>query len=111
MSGNPLHTLFLGARLGAYLCFLSPSTFTGFKNSLGLCRVPRARTNMRSGKGIPKTWATELRVTVKTVAPRRSGLISKEMTHGPAHGHTAFALTLLDEFKKRETPWPPEDDG
>jgi hypothetical protein len=48
--------------------------------------------------------ATKLGVRVESVAPRRSGLISKGMIYSPAHGDTAFTVPLFDEFLKRVLP-------
>lgn len=45
--------------------------------------------------------AAELGVRVESVAPRRSGLISKGMLYSPAHGYTAFTVPLFDEFLRR----------
>lgn len=45
--------------------------------------------------------ASELGVKVESVAPRRSGLISKGMVYSPAHGDTAFTVPLFDEFMLR----------
>ena len=45
--------------------------------------------------------ATELGVKVESVAPRRSGLITKGMIYSPAHGDTAFTVPLFDDFMKR----------
>lgn len=45
--------------------------------------------------------AAELGVRVETVAPRRSGLITKGMIYSPAHGDTAFTVPLFDEFLRR----------
>lgn len=45
--------------------------------------------------------ATQLGVKVESVAPRRSGLITKGMIYSPAHGDTAFTVPLFDEFLLR----------
>lgn len=45
--------------------------------------------------------AAALGVKVESVAPRRSGLISKGMIYSPAHGDTAFTVPLFGEFMKR----------
>ncbi len=45
--------------------------------------------------------AAELGVQVNSVAPRRSGLISKGVIYSPAHGETAFTVPLFDNFLKR----------
>jgi hypothetical protein len=45
--------------------------------------------------------ATELGVKVESVAPRRSGLITKGMIYSPAHGDTAFTVPLFHEFLLR----------
>ena len=50
--------------------------------------------------------ATRLGVRVESVAPRRSGLITKGMIFSPAHGDTAFTVPLFDEFLKRVLPGP-----
>lgn len=48
--------------------------------------------------------AAELGVRVESVAPRRSGLITKGMIYSPAHGDTAFTVPLFDEFLRRVMP-------
>jgi hypothetical protein len=45
--------------------------------------------------------ASHLQVKVESVAPRRSGLISKGMIYSPAHGDTAFTVPLFDQFMLR----------
>ncbi len=45
--------------------------------------------------------ASTLGVRVESVAPRRSGLISKGMIYSPAHGDTAFTVPLFDQFLRR----------
>ncbi len=45
-----------------------------------------------------------LGVRSESVAPLRSGLISKGMIYSPQHGDTAFTVPLFDEFMKREIP-------
>jgi AAA ATPase domain len=50
--------------------------------------------------------AARLGVRVESVAPRRSGLISKGMVYSPAHGDTAFTVPLFDEFLRRAMPEP-----
>lgn len=45
--------------------------------------------------------AARLDVKVESVAPRRSGLITKGMIYSPAHGDTAFSVPLFDEFLLR----------
>ena len=50
-----------------------------------------------------------LGVRVETVAPRRSGLITKGMIFSPAHGDTAFTVPLFDEYLSRVMPdWSPK---
>jgi AAA ATPase-like protein len=46
--------------------------------------------------------AQQMGVRVETVAPRRSGLITKGMIYSPAHGDTAFTVPLFDEFLRRQ---------
>lgn len=46
--------------------------------------------------------ASQLNVRVESVAPRRSGLITKGMIYSPAHGDTAFTVPLFDEFLRRQ---------
>lgn len=48
--------------------------------------------------------ATELGVKVESVAPRRSGLITKGMIYSPAHGDTAFTVPLFDDYLVRTLP-------
>lgn len=45
-----------------------------------------------------------LGVRVESVAPRRSGLITKGMIYSPAHGDTAFTVPLFDDFLRRTMP-------
>ncbi len=56
------------------------------------------------GKGPHRSGdiAAQLGVRVETVAPRRSGLITKGMIYSPAHGDTAFTVPLFDEFLRRQ---------
>ena len=42
--------------------------------------------------------ATELGVTVESVAPVRSSLIKKGMVYSPAHGDTAFTVPMFNEY-------------
>ncbi|GAA1701566.1 ATP-binding protein [Microbacterium sediminicola] len=55
------------------------------------------------GKGPHRSGdiAAKLGVKVESVAPRRSGLISKGMIYSPAHGDTAFTVPLFDAFMMR----------
>lgn len=46
--------------------------------------------------------ARKLDVPVERVAPRRAELIRKGMVYSPAHGDTAFAVPMFDEFLRRE---------
>lgn len=46
--------------------------------------------------------AHQLGVRVESVAPRRSGLITKGMIYSPAHGDTAFTVPLFDDFLRRQ---------
>lgn len=46
--------------------------------------------------------AQQLNVRVESVAPRRSGLITKGMIYSPAHGDTAFTVPLFDDFLRRQ---------
>lgn len=48
--------------------------------------------------------AAQIGVRVESVAPRRSGLISKGMVYSPSHGDTAFTVPLFDEFLRRQMP-------
>ncbi len=48
--------------------------------------------------------ATELGLSVQSVAPIRDSLIKKGMIYSPAHGETAFTVPLFDEFMKRTMP-------
>lgn len=48
--------------------------------------------------------AAKLGVKVESVAPRRSGLITKGMIYSPAHGDTAFTVPLFNEFLLRSMP-------
>jgi hypothetical protein len=42
--------------------------------------------------------ATELGVSVESVAPLRSSLIKKGMIYSPAHGDTAFTVPMFNEY-------------
>jgi hypothetical protein len=48
--------------------------------------------------------AAVLGVSSESVAPLRSGLISKGMIYSPQHGDTAFTVPLFDQFMKRTMP-------
>jgi hypothetical protein len=48
--------------------------------------------------------ASVLGVSSESVAPLRSGLISKGMIYSPQHGDTAFTVPLFDQFLKRIMP-------
>jgi len=48
--------------------------------------------------------AAVLGVKVESVAPRRSGLITKGMIYSPAHGDTAFTVPLFDDYLVRTLP-------
>jgi hypothetical protein len=76
--------------------------------------TPRERDYLRAmadlGPGPHRSGdiAERLRVSVQTVGPLRSGLISKGMIYSPAHGDTAFTVPLFDEFLRRIMPeWMP----
>lgn len=64
----------------------------------------RAMAALGSGPHRSGDIATTLGVRVETVAPRRSGLITKGMIYSPAHGDTAFTVPLFDEFLRRTLP-------
>lgn len=55
------------------------------------------------GKGPHRSGdiAAHLGVKVESVAPRRSGLITKGMIYSPAHGDTAFTVPLFHDFMMR----------
>lgn len=48
--------------------------------------------------------ATELGVSVESIAPVRSSLIKKGMIFSPAHGDTAFTVPLFNEYLDRVAP-------
>ena len=66
----------------------------------------RAMAELGPGPHRSGDIAAQLGVRVESVAPRRSGLISKGMVYSPAHGDTAFTVPLFDEFLLREIPDP-----
>ncbi len=66
----------------------------------------RAMAELGPGPHRSGDIATQLGVKVESVAPRRSGLISKGMIYSPAHGDTAFTVPLFDEFLRRVMPEP-----
>lgn len=72
--------------------------------------TPREKEYLRSmadiGEGPHRSGdiAARLGVKVESVAPRRSGLISKGMIYSPAHGDTAFTVPLFDAFLRRTMP-------
>jgi hypothetical protein len=66
----------------------------------------RAMAELGPGPHRSGDIAAQLGVRVESVAPRRSGLISKGMVYSPAHGDTAFTVPLFDEFLLREIPEP-----
>ncbi|MEJ7766089.1 MAG: hypothetical protein WKF86_11385, partial [Acidimicrobiales bacterium] len=61
----------------------------------------RAMAELGPGPHRSGDIATQLGVRVESVAPRRSGLISKGMVYSPAHGDTAFTVPLFDDFLRR----------
>jgi hypothetical protein len=66
----------------------------------------RAMAELGPGPHRSGDIAARLGVRVESVAPRRSGLISKGMLYSPAHGDTAFTVPLFDEFLRRVMPEP-----
>lgn len=58
----------------------------------------KAMADLGAGPQRSGDIAAQLGVRVETVAPRRSGLITKGMIYSPAHGDTAFTVPLFDEF-------------
>ncbi len=62
----------------------------------------RAMAELGPGPHRSGDIASQLGVRVESVAPRRSGLISKGMVYSPAHGDTAFTVPLFDDFLRRE---------
>ena len=72
--------------------------------------TPKEREYLRAmaelGRGPHRSGdiAAKLGVRIESVAPRRSGLISKGMIYSPAHGDTAFSVPLIDEFLRRSMP-------
>jgi hypothetical protein len=66
----------------------------------------RAMAELGPGPHRSGDIAGQLGVKVESVAPRRSGLISKGMVYSPAHGDTAFTVPLFDQFLRRLMPEP-----
>jgi hypothetical protein len=66
----------------------------------------RAMAELGPGPHRSGDIAGQLGVRVESVAPRRSGLISKGMVYSPAHGDTAFTVPLFDQFLRRVMPEP-----
>lgn len=64
----------------------------------------RAMAAMGPGPHRSGDIAAKLGVKVESVAPRRSGLISKGMIYSPSYGDTAFTVPLFDEFLRRVMP-------
>jgi AAA ATPase domain len=64
----------------------------------------RAMAELGPGPHRSGDIAAALGVRVESVAPRRSGLISKGMIFSPAHGDTAFTVPLFDDFLRRTMP-------
>ena len=64
----------------------------------------RAMAELGPGPHRSGDIAGALSVRVESVAPRRSGLISKGMIYSPAHGDTAFTVPLFDDFLRRTVP-------
>jgi hypothetical protein len=62
----------------------------------------KAMADLGAGPHRSGDIAHELGVRVESVAPRRSGLITKGMIYSPAHGDTAFTVPLFDEFLRRQ---------
>jgi len=61
----------------------------------------RAMADLGPGPHRSGDIASKLGVRVESVAPRRSGLITKGMIYSPAHGDTAFTVPLFDESMVR----------
>ena len=61
----------------------------------------RAMAELGPGPHRSGDIAAQLGVRTESVAPRRSGLISKGMIYSPAHGDTAFTVPLFDDFLRR----------
>ncbi len=64
----------------------------------------RAMADLGQGPHRSGDIAARLGVRVESVAPRRSGLITKGMIYSPAHGDTAFTVPLFDAYLKRAMP-------
>ncbi|MBA3286520.1 MAG: hypothetical protein H0U21_00660 [Acidimicrobiia bacterium] len=67
-------------------------------------RYLRAMAELGPGPHRSGDIAAQLGVRVESVAPRRSGLITKGMVYSPAYGDTAFTVPLFDEFLRRRMP-------
>lgn len=63
----------------------------------------RAMAELGPGPHRSGDIAQQLGVRVESVAPRRSGLITKGMIYSPAHGDTAFTVPLFDDFLRRQS--------
>ena len=64
----------------------------------------RAMAALGSGPHRSGDIASKLGVSVESMGPRRSELISKGMIYSPAHGDTAFTVPLFDEYLRRTMP-------
>lgn len=64
----------------------------------------RAMAELGEGPHRSGDIAARLGVRVESVAPRRSGLITKGMIYSPAHGDTAFTVPLFDAYLRRAMP-------
>lgn len=67
-------------------------------------RSLRAMAELGPGPHRSGDIAARLGVRVESLAPRRSGLITKGMVYSPAYGDTALTVSLFDEFLRRRMP-------
>jgi DNA-binding MarR family transcriptional regulator len=66
----------------------------------------RAMAELGSGHQRSGEISKSAGLTVQSVAPVRDSLIKKGMIYSPAHGDTAFAVSLFGNFLRRVTPVP-----
>lgn len=67
-------------------------------------RYLRAMAELGPGPHRSGAIAERLGREVSSLAPTRSGLITKGMVWSPSHGDTAFTVPLFDEFMRRIMP-------
>lgn len=67
-------------------------------------KMLRAMAELGSGPYQIGDIADAMKVSTKSLSPRRAKMISKAMIYSPAYGKLAFTVPLFDQFLKREIP-------